>query len=77
MALKPSDLNDTDELILDYLIEEHRATTELLRQVLVDEYEKEVSNQYINQRLVRLTEHGHLKNVRSTGVYEFVEDPRP
>jgi repressor of nif and glnA expression len=67
-------LNETDSLILDYLSEVGRATPALLKEVLLDENGKDFSSQYINQRLVRLEEHGHVRNVRDTGVYELEEN---
>lgn len=74
VALSGSDLNQTDERILEVL-EQGRATPELVR-IKLEKSGKEVSRQYINRRLRRLCEHDHVKNVESTGVYELVDDPR-
>ncbi len=75
MALNPSQLNDLDEAILD-LLAEGRATPTLLREELAEREIREVSRQYISSRLSRLQEHGHVRNLRETGVYELVDDPR-
>jgi repressor of nif and glnA expression len=75
VALDESQLNEADSLILDYLSDAGRATPSLLKEVLLDEHGKDVSSQYINQRLVRLEEHRHVRNVRDTGVYEIEENP--
>lgn len=37
---------------------------------------EEVSRQYVNQRLKRLSEHGHVENLLETGVYDLTNDPR-
>lgn len=76
-ALVPKNLNTWDGLILDYLRDEGLATPTLL----VSEFDEredtdEVSRQWINARLRRLAEHGHVRNLHDTGVYEFVDDPR-
>lgn len=76
MVLSPTDLNDLDEEILDRL-REGRATPTLIKRLLErDGTRKEVSRQYVNQRLKRLSEHGHVSNILETGVYELVNDPR-
>lgn len=74
MALPPEKLNDADRLILDVL-QEGRATPTLVRRILEDRGH-EYSRQYVSQRIKRLTEHGHLKNLYDTGVYAVVDDPR-
>lgn len=76
MVLSPTDLNDLDNEILDCL-QEGRATPTLIKRLLERKGTREaVSRQYVNQRLKRLTEHGHVDNILDTGVYELVNDPR-
>ena len=75
VALEPRRLNDIDEAILA-ILSEGRATPALVR-TLIEEQQGDVpSRSYIGQRMVRLAEHGHLANVRDSGVYELVSDPR-
>lgn len=77
MVLSPDDLNEWDELILDYLRDEGRATPSLLVEEFIHRGEiEDVSRQWVNSRLKRLEEHGHVRNLHETGVYEFVSDPR-
>lgn len=76
MGLSPTDLNDLDNEILDCL-QEGRATPTLIKRLLERKGTREtVSRQYVNQRLKRLTEHGHIDNILDTGVYELINDPR-
>lgn len=76
MGLSPSDLNELDDEILDCL-QEGRATPTLIKRLLEQDGTREtVSRQYVNQRLKRLSEHGHVNNILETGVYELVNDPR-
>lgn len=78
MGLEPRQLNDVDKKLLDYLAED-RSTPKLLRSRLKadPEYENDTpSAAYINQRLRRLEEHDHLRNLEGTGVYELADDPR-
>lgn len=78
MTLDAADLTDPDRLILEYLQTEGRATPRLLRRYLLEEgREKTISRQYVTRRLTRLHDHGYVENVRDTGVYELVADPRP
>ncbi len=37
---------------------------------------EEVSRQYVNQRLKHLSEHGYMRNILETGVYELANDPQ-
>ena len=77
MPLSPEDLNKWDNLILDYLRDEGRATPTLLVAEFIERGDTEdVSRQWINSRLRRLAEHGHVRNLHDTGVYELAEDPR-
>ena len=73
MALTPDDLNDTDQLILNHL-RDGRLTPVLAKRLIEDDG-KDVSRPYVQQRLKRLEEHSHVKNLRNTGVYELVNDP--
>ena len=36
---------------------------------------EDLSRQYVQQRLRRLEEHGHVQNI-GRGVYEMIDDPR-
>jgi hypothetical protein len=74
MALPPEKLNDADELILNVLAD-GRATPTLVQRYLAAEG-TEFSRQYVNQRMKRLAEHGHIENLFDTGVYELADDPR-
>lgn len=75
MALSPDQLNDVDAAVLD-LLEEGRATPGLAQKLLDERGVTDVSRQYVNQRLRRLEEHGHVENLLDSGVYELVTDPR-
>lgn len=79
MSLEPRQLNDTDGRLLEYLAA-GRSTPKLLRSRMESDpsvdSDEVPSSAYINQRLRRLEEHGHLKNLESVGVYELVDDPR-
>jgi len=74
MTLTEDELNGLDEKILDVLTD-GRATPTLIKMIL-EERGTEVSRQYINQRMKRLSEHDHIENLFDTGVYELVIDPR-
>lgn len=74
MTLTEEELNGLDEKILDVLTD-GRATPTLVKMIL-EERGTEVSRQYINQRMKRLSEHDHIENLFDTGVYELVIDPR-
>lgn len=72
MALPPDRLNELDRRILDYLRTEGRASPTLFRRADgVD-----TSRQYVSARFVRLAEHGHIRELHDTGIYEFESDPR-
>lgn len=66
--LEPRQLNDADEKILDEL-HRGRASPGFLAE------RTGVEQTYINQRLRRLDEHGHVENL-SRGLWELVDDPR-
>ncbi|KTG24733.1 hypothetical protein AUR66_16575 [Haloferax profundi] len=76
MALSSEDLNEIDSIIVEYLVE-GRVTPVYLRERIIDEKIREsISEQYLGQRLKRLQEHNHVKNLYDTGLYELQEDPR-
>lgn len=68
VTLDPEQLNNTDAGILDVL-HDGRITP----RYAAGELDKQ--QPYINQRLKRLLEHGHVRRV-DRGLYELVEDPR-
>lgn len=72
VALTPNDLNDLDEAILEYLAKEGRASPTLFMRA----EDVETSRQWVSSRFTRLAEHGHIRDLYGTGVYELVEDPR-
>ena len=74
MTLTSGALNDLDRRVLDILAD-GRATPTLVQKLLANEGD-EFSRQYVNQRLKRLEEHEHVRNLLDTGVYELVDDPR-
>ena len=74
MTLTSDGLNDLDTKILEILAD-GRATPTLVRKMMANEGD-EFSRQYVNQRLKRLEEHEHVRNVLDTGVYELMDDPR-
>ena len=74
MALTEDELNELDNKILNMLAE-GRATPTLLRRIF-EEDGTDISRQYINQRLKRLSEHNYVDNLHDTGVYELITDPR-
>lgn len=61
-------LNDADEAILNHL-REGRATAAFLSQ------QTDWSREYLTQRLIRLEEHGIVRNLEDVGLYELVDDP--
>lgn len=67
-VLEARQLNDADKAILDEL-QEGRATPGYLSG------ETDVEQTYINQRLKRLEEHGHVDRL-ARGLWELVDDPR-
>ena len=71
VTLSSDNLNGMDEQILEYLKTEGRASPTLFKRATgVDP-----SRQYISARFVRLGEHGHIRELHDTGIYEFVEGP--
>ena len=72
VTLTPEDLNELDKLILVYLSNERRSSPSLFMR----ENDIDKSRQWVSSRFVRLSEHGHIRELHNTGVYEFVDDPR-
>ena len=66
--LVPRQLNDADEQILDEL-QHGRASPSYLSELTG------LEQTYINQRLRRLDEHGHVENL-ARGLWELTDDPR-
>ena len=67
-VLEPRQLNEADQEILDELHEGRASPSYLSEQTGVEQT-------YINQRLRRLDEHGHVENL-ARGLWELVDDPR-
>lgn len=67
-VLEPRQLNEADRAILDELHEGRASPSYLAEQTGIEQT-------YINQRLRRLDEHGHVENL-ARGLWELVEDPR-
>jgi hypothetical protein len=74
MALDEEDLSQVDRDLLVYL-REGRVTPAYARDRMASEGKREVTNTYLGQRLLRLEEHGYVRNLFDTGLYELVEDP--
>lgn len=73
------DLRPVDRAILSYLREDH-VTPRYCQLRLAAEYDewgtkREYSRGYIQERLARFVEHGHVRNLYDTGLYELVDDP--
>lgn len=64
-----------DRALLD-LLQEGRVTPFYCRLRLEQEYDREYTRGYVQQRLNRLAEHGHAENLLDVGLYQLVEDPR-
>lgn len=67
-VLEPRQLNEADQEILDELHAGRASPSYLSEQTGVEQT-------YINQRLRRLDEHGHVENL-ARGLWELVDDPR-
>jgi DNA-binding Lrp family transcriptional regulator len=61
-------LNETDENIISKLDEGRNVPANIAEEL-------DLSRQYVQQRLRRLEEHGHVQNI-GRGVYEMIDDPR-
>lgn len=75
MTLSDEDLRDVDRDLLGYLVD-GRITPVYARERMADEGRREVTSTYLGQRLQRFEEHGHVRNLYDTGLYELVDDPR-
>lgn len=77
MTLSEDDLSDMDKHVLDWMHEhpDVTPTPTLLMKAFQDEG-MSYSRQYYNSILSRLAEHGHVRNLRKTGVYKLKSDPR-
>jgi len=75
-VLEPDDLREIDEVLLDYL-SEGRVTPVYARERILDEGVRDsITSTYTGQRLQRLEEHSHVRNLYDTGLYELADDPR-
>lgn len=61
-------LNETDEKVISKLEEGRNVPANIAEEL-------GLSRQYVQQRLQRLEEHGHVQNI-GRGVYEMIDDPR-
>ena len=61
-------LNETDDRILTKLQEGRNVPANIAEEL-------DLSRQYVQQRLRRLEEHEHVRNI-GRGVYELIDDPR-
>jgi hypothetical protein len=68
VTLEPKDLNETDEAILDALVE-GRVTPQYIADQL------DISRPYASEKLKRFVEHEHVEKLAS-GLYELKNDPR-
>lgn len=71
--LSADDLRDVDCSLLEYL-REGRVTPAYARKRLESEG-KEYSRGYVQQRLARFEEHGHVENLLDSGLYNLHNDP--
>jgi|GEM_PF-1563559 len=75
MTLSGDQLRDVDRDLLKYL-REGRVTPVYARDRMEEEGAREVTSAYLQQRLKRLVEHGHARNLLQDGLYELIDDPR-
>lgn len=74
--LKEDGLREIDRHLLDFL-QESRITPVYARERITDDgIRKNITNEYLQQRLKRFEEHGHVRNLYDIGLYELVSDPR-
>ncbi len=72
--LDSDQLREIDLRILAYL-DEGRVTPQFCRKRLTEDLQQ-YSRGYVQERLARLEEHGHVENLRDCALYELVDDPR-
>ncbi len=72
--LDADQLREIDLRILEYL-DGGRVTPQYCRLRLSDDLQ-EYSRGYVQERLARLEEHGHVANLRDCALYELTDDPR-
>ena len=72
--LKTDQLREVDEDLLEYL-RDGRVTPIYAKRRMDNENVRDVTSTYLQQRLKRLGEHGHVRNLFDTGLYELVDDP--
>jgi ferredoxin len=76
LARLPDDLREpVDSAILD-LLDEGRVTPRYVRERLDRDGVDDYSRSYVQQRLARLKEHSHVRNLLGCGLYELTDDPR-
>ena len=76
MTLSEDQLREVDHALLDYLTEGRMTPAYGRKRIVADGVRESITGQYVNQRLRRFEEHGHVRNLRDTGLYELVSDPR-
>jgi len=64
-----------DGAILD-LLSEGRVSPQYARERLDTDGVDDYSRSYVQQRLARLEEHSHVRNLLGCGLYELTDDPR-
>lgn len=75
MPLSRGDLREIDEVLVEYL-KEGRVTPVYARERVTDEGQwDEITSTYLGQRLQRLAEHGHARNLYGVGLYELIKEP--
>lgn len=76
VTLDDDGLREVDRVILEYLAE-GRVTPAYCRDRMLDEgVREEITSTYCGQRLQRLEEHDHVRNLFDVGLYELLDDPR-
>lgn len=74
--LSEEELREIDHFLLD-LLDEGRVTPAYASyRVIEDGLRESITNQYCQQRLGRLVEHGYARNLSDSGLYELKNDPR-
>ena len=72
--LEPGQLRDIDKRLLLYL-RQRAVTPAYCRLRLKQDEMGDYSRGYVQQRLSRLEEHGHVENLLNVGLYELIDDP--